>query len=236
MRKSRLTKITALRVTDPPPQTRRCDIPGCNEAGEHRAPKARDRLNQYYWFCLEHVRQYNAAWDYYAGMSIDEIEAHRRADQTWRRPSWPLGGVKGGGKGDRTVRFDLFDGFGLLDDVEIPGANRVHGRQNGGNGQRHGGRDGRGDGAAFGHSPEAENLRRALAVLDLDPPVDFPTIKARYKELAKRHHPDANGGDKAAEERLKVINEAYTVLRVFYMPQGAPQAPGKGAEGRSRAT
>ncbi len=235
MRKSRLTKITALRVTDPPPQTRRCDIPGCNEAGEHRAPKSRDRLNQYYWFCLEHVRQYNAAWDYYAGMSIDEIEAHRRADQTWRRPSWPLGGVKGGAKGDRTVRFDLYDGFGILDEVEIPGANRVNGRQNGANGQRQGGqRQGRGD--AFGHSPEAENLRRALAVLDLDPPVDFPTIKARYKELAKRHHPDANGGDKAAEERLKVINEAYTVLRVFYMPQGAPQAPAKGAEGRSRAT
>jgi DnaJ-domain-containing protein 1 len=236
MRKSRLTKITALRVTDPPPQTRRCDIPGCTEAGEHRAPKARDKLNEYYWFCLEHVRQYNAAWDYYAGMSIDEIEAHRRADATWRRPSWPLGG-----KNEKTIRFDLFDGFGVLDEVEIPGANRVHGRQNG-NGRANQGR--RGDG--FSHSPEGDHLRRALAVLDLDPPVDFPTIKARYKELAKRHHPDANGGDKAAEERLKVINEAYTVLRTFYMPQNAgqsgaerPGADGDGrrpAEGRSRPT
>ena len=67
-----------------------------------------------------------------------------------------------------------------------------------------------------------EALRRAFAVLDLEPPVEFKAVKARYKELVKRHHPDANGGDRAAEERLKTINEAYTVLKGFYMPQPMP--------------
>jgi len=197
------------RKTEPRPLQRACDVPGCQELGEFRAPKGRDKLDQHYWFCLEHVRQYNAAWDYYAGMSIDEIEAHRRADQTWRRPSWPLGGQKQG----HTIRFDLFDGMGILDDIEIAGAHRANGAGKG---------NGRDSAAGRAAKAVAEAARRALAVLDLDPPVDFATIKARYKELVKRHHPDANGGDKSAEERLKIINEAFTVLKGFYMPQASP--------------
>jgi curved DNA-binding protein CbpA len=46
------------------------------------------------------------------------------------------------------------------------------------------------------------------------------SLKARYKELVKRHHPDAHGGDKAAEERLKVINQAYSTLKTSYFPSG----------------
>ncbi|MCC7046575.1 MAG: DnaJ domain-containing protein [Alphaproteobacteria bacterium] len=206
-----LRAFSALRKLDPEPARRACDVPGCAEPGEYRAPRARDKLDQHYWFCLEHVRQYNAAWDYYAGMSIDEIEAHRRADQTWRRPSWPLGGQKNG----KTIRFDLFDGMGILDDVEIPGANRVNGADRTKSGRKD-------SGAGRAHQAIAEAARRALAVLDLDPPVDFATIKLRYKELVKRHHPDANGGDKSAEERLKVINEAFTLLKGFYLPQASP--------------
>ena len=53
-------------------------------------------------------------------------------------------------------------------------------------------------------------------ILDLTPPVTVAILKARYKELVKRHHPDANGGDKSAEEKFKEINEAYqTVLNTF---------------------
>jgi hypothetical protein len=217
MRKTRVKAFTPLRRVDPQPARRKCDVPGCAELGEHRAPKARNRLNQHYWFCLDHVRQYNEAWNYYAGMTAEEIEAHIRADQTWRRPSWPLGGGNGNGpRRPRPVRFDLFDGFGILDDFEIAGANRVNGA-GGENGRESAGKSG----ARRAGSAEAETLLRALAVLDLDPPVDFRAIKARYKALVKRHHPDANGGDRGAEERLKVINEAYTILKGFYLPQAA---------------
>ncbi|MCS6855741.1 MAG: J domain-containing protein [Elioraea sp.] len=73
------------------PATRACDSPGCPGAGAFRAPKSRDALDQYWWFCLDHVRDYNRSWDYYKGMTPEQIEAEIRRDTTWRRPSWPLG-------------------------------------------------------------------------------------------------------------------------------------------------
>lgn len=209
MRKYSLkAQASPLRKLDPKPTERHCDIPGCTGLGEYRAPKARDRLEEHYWFCLEHVRQYNQSWDYYAGMSTDEIEAHMRADQTWRRPSWPLGGQKPNHK----IRFDLFDNMGILDDVEIAGAARAQA----GRGKKEQAR------AHARAQALGEAIRKALAVLDLEPPVDFAAIKARYKALVKRHHPDANGGDREAEERLKVINEAFTTLKGFFVPQTSP--------------
>ena len=62
--------------------------------------------------------------------------------------------------------------------------------------------------------PEAPSeMRESLATLGLSWPVTMTEVKSRYRELAKRHHPDANSGDRAAEERLKVINLAYAALR-----------------------
>lgn len=172
-------------------QTRRCDHAGCTAAGEYRAPQSRTKLNDYFWFCLDHVRAYNAAWDYYKGMGAEEIEAARRADTVGWRPSWPMGGVRSG-----VHRIDpdqLRAAFGRIFDEDMlgngeetppPRAPRVM-------------------------TPEEE----ALAVMDLSLGATPEEVKARYKALVKLHHPDANGGDKAAEERLKSINQAYTFLK-----------------------
>ncbi len=170
-----------------------CEHPGCAHAGEHRAPKGRDRLNEYYWFCLEHVRAYNAAWDYYAGMTADQIEAELRRDTTWQRPSWPLGYWQ---TQEKFLRDRAVHGFGF----EFAQNAGNTGSQE--NGHRH----------RAVRTPEEE----ALALLDLAPPIDFPQIKARYRELVKIHHPDANGGDRDAEERLKQINQAYNTLKACY--------------------
>lgn len=70
---------------------RACEQEGCAEKGEFRAPKSRQSLRDYYWFCLDHVREYNKGWDFYKNMSPDEIEASRVSDVTWNRPSWPVG-------------------------------------------------------------------------------------------------------------------------------------------------
>lgn len=75
---------------DRPVRTRGCDCPGCSEPGDYRAPKSR-ALTDYYFFCLSHVRKYNASWDYFAGMSGDQIEDHIRRATVWERPTWPMG-------------------------------------------------------------------------------------------------------------------------------------------------
>lgn len=172
------------------PSLRVCDHPGCAEGGEYRAPRSRDRLGDYFWFCLEHVREYNKSWNYYAGMSDAEVEADLRRTTTWDRPTWRFG------LGDAAARGQTFrrvrDPFGVFDD---DGADDIR----------------TGPARPSSLSPEG----RAFAVMALEPPLTLEQLKRRYKELVKKHHPDANGGDRDAEERLKSINEAYTTLRRF---------------------
>jgi hypothetical protein len=162
-----------------------CDIPDCAEAGEFRAPKSRSQLNDYHWFCLDHVRAYNAGWDFYKGMSPAEVEAQLRSDTGWQRPTWPLGSL-GHAAWDEDV---------LKDPLHI-----LHGVR--GNPQRRADPD-----------KAPADLREPLATLGLSWPTTLDAVKSRYKELAKRHHPDANGGSRDAEERLKIINLAYATVR-----------------------
>ncbi|MEO3433452.1 DnaJ domain-containing protein [Inquilinus sp. CAU 1745] len=178
-------KYSRLYDYPPEPETRSCDHPGCAATGEHRAPKSRDRLNDYYWFCLDHVRQYNKAWNFYAGLSDDEVERMVRMDTVWQRQSWPMGTQR---RYEEALRERVRREFTGEDDAQS------HARREQ---PRH-------------HRTEEES---AMAVLDLDFPVDFATVKARYKTLVKQHHPDANGGSREAEEKLKTINHAYGVLK-----------------------
>ncbi len=165
-------------------------MPGCETPGEYRAPKSRRDLRDYWWLCLEHVRAYNAAWDYYKGMSPGEIEAQLRADTAWQRPSWPLGRL--GSAWDEEL---------LRDPLHLLSAGRV------------------GRAPTNGNERIPPELREPLATLGLSWPTTLAAVKTRYKELAKRHHPDANGGDRDAEERLKVINLAYAALRSRLAPE-----------------
>jgi len=180
-----------------PPQPTHCQHPDCELPGVYRAPKSRTKLNEYFWFCLDHVRDYNKAWDYYAGMSQAEIERQVRNDVVGGRPTWPLGKWGAHGPGGRTA--GPRSAF-IPDDV----AEALNG-------------------AAEDRKRRArEELRRssrlskedqALAVLELTAPVTMQEIRTRYRTLVKKLHPDANGGDKSAEEQLKVVNQAYSTLK-----------------------
>jgi hypothetical protein len=188
MHKHRFTASLSFDELDPAaPRARACDHPNCDGSGEYRAPKGRDRLNDYYWFCLEHVRAYNRAWDFYAGMTADQIEAHVRNDTTWQRPSWPMGDWRARERAMRERAFS--DAFGA---------------------------DWSGEAAQAAPSRPRTPEEEALAVLDLQAPVEFSQIKSRYRELVKQHHPDTHGGDKAAEETLKRINQAYNTLKAAF--------------------
>jgi hypothetical protein len=161
------------------PQPRCCDWPGCTAEGRYRAPRSREELRDYRWLCLEHVREHNRRWDYFAGMSPAEIERHRRADVTWHRPTWPFGAMPG----DRFFEAAFVDPLGIL-------------------GGRRPERTARGE-------PKALTMMRRLG---LEPGFTLDELKRRFKVLVKRHHPDLNGGDRAAEARLREIIEAYRYL------------------------
>jgi hypothetical protein len=175
----------------PRPQARCCDETGCAGEGLFRAPRSRDQLGDtehYLWLCLDHVRAYNASWNYYAGMNETEIEAEVRRDTVWQRPTWPLGW--------RIALNRLRDPLDVM-------------------------RDGHEAERAARKRPLSDE-EKALIVFDLDPPFTLIELKRRYKILVKLHHPDANGGDKEAEERLKVITQAYALLKArFFTPRDA---------------
>jgi hypothetical protein len=170
--------------------SRGCQHAECAEPGLYRAPRSRERLREYYWFCLEHVRAYNSAWNYCAGFSEADIEAQVRAQACWERPTWRLG--EWHTHRPEAAMASSAETFGIEGDEEA-GDNRSRQRQ-----ER--------------PQPTATD-DKALAVLGLAPAATWAEIKARYKRLVKRYHPDANGGDRQAEERLKVINQAYSTLR-----------------------
>lgn len=169
-----------------------CNHPGCSAPATHRAPKARDRLTDYYWFCLDHIREYNRSWNYCAGMTSNQVESEIRNDTVWRRPSWPLGSQAGGISGNARFRDDL-------------GIFEAAASMKGDNGQ-----------SDQPERPKTDGrIRRALRIMNFDGPATLTELKSRYKELVKRLHPDANGGDRAAEEKLKDINQAYATLKKF---------------------
>jgi DnaJ domain len=179
-----------------PPQPTHCQHPQCEQPGVYRAPKSRTQLNEYFWFCLDHVRDYNKAWDYYAGMSQAEIERHVRNDVVGGRPTWPLG--KWGAHGPRGRGYTAQSTF-IPDDVAeaLSGAQAKERRER----------------EARRRNARLSKEEQALAVLELTAPVTMQEIRTRYRALVKKLHPDANGGDKSAEERLKVVNQAYSVLK-----------------------
>ena len=134
------------------------------------------------------MRAYNRAWDFFSGMTQREIEAYLREDVTWHRPTWPLGNAR-----PQPGAWRWQDPYELF--INGGGTNGTHGASEWD--RRRPARPHR------AHARGARPARRTSPVQEL---------KARYKQLAKRHHPDLHGGDKKAEERLKLINEAYTYL------------------------
>ncbi|HEY8004278.1 MAG TPA: J domain-containing protein [Phenylobacterium sp.] len=177
------------------PGERECDHPGCLKAATARAPKSRDMLNEHYWFCQPHAAEYNRNWNFFAGMSEGEVR-RRQQDElfTGGRPTWEM---KAGRFSREAAAFQhrFRRGEGYRDPYNLFGKNA--GRPTA--------------------EPDDRRLgkieRNALADLDLDAHADGPKIRTRYTELVRRLHPDANGGDRAGENRLQRVIKAYQTLR-----------------------
>ena len=177
----------------------RCEWAGCEAAGGHPAPKGRGHEGEYHCFCLDHVRLYNKSYNYFSGMGAEAVADFVEDAVTGHRPTWNMG-VNPDSKTGRTR---------ARDDFEIP---KNWSRRSG---------DPR---LQFGRfracATRPEPLRRAkplekkaLETLGLPETAGPDEIRARYKDLVKRHHPDANGGDRSQEERLREIIQAHKLLR-----------------------
>jgi hypothetical protein len=174
-----------------------CDWPSCREDATHRAPKGRLREGEYWRFCLHHVREYNHSYNFFAGMSEDAIARYQKEAITGHRPTWKIGvnGKRSAASGPHNGNWQFFadDPFGLFQDAG--GAARFQERN-----------------AAEGRVVRNAE-RKALDVLGLEPSVSSADIKARFKVLVKRHHPDANGGDRSCEDQLREIIQSYNYLK-----------------------
>lgn len=166
-----------------------CAMEGCREPGNFKAPRRRDNPRDFQWLCEEHVREFNKKWNYFEGMSQDEIYAHQKDATTGHRPTWRMDQI--GPDIDRKME----EAYGRLF----------------------------GDGTSFKakSAPVSGKTRDALAQLDLEHPCAKAKIKSQYRELVKKYHPDANGGDAKAEETFKKITLAYQHLMTHYAEQNS---------------
>ena len=176
---------------------RLCNAPGCDQPGEFRAPGVRasgfDGPGDYRWFCLDHVRAFNAGYDFFAGMTPDEILAAQSPLAGWdthSRAFRPDAGI------DAAPRWADF-----ADPLEAIAARTKARRQDHRNAQ---------EAAQRGIGPEE---RAAYEVLGLAFDADRRALRSRYSELVRRYHPDCNGGDRSHEGRLQQVVEAYNRLK-----------------------
>jgi hypothetical protein len=174
-------------------QSRRCARPGCPEAGEFRAPGgvpgSSNGPGSYVYLCLDHVRAFNAGYDWFAGMTREEIEDAQMPLAGWAETSTTWRATTGVDQPPRWSDFrDPLDAISARFRERMPKA--------------------RSDGAVL--TPED---RRALRQLGLDEQADRSALRARYTELLHRYHPDRNGGDRSQEKKLQQVVEAYQLLR-----------------------
>lgn len=174
----------------------RCQWDGCEEAGTHRAPVGRLREGEYFRFCFDHVREYNKGFNYFSGLADSEIARFQKEALTGHRPTWKMGAGSGTRSAPdyaqlRSGRAGYYRN--LRDPFNLFGSWREQG------------------------APPERKARpleaKALETLGLDAKATGADIKARYKQLVKRHHPDANGGDRGTEDRFRDVLNAYRVLK-----------------------
>ncbi|MEO0327034.1 MAG: DnaJ domain-containing protein [Pseudomonadota bacterium] len=170
-----------------------CQWEGCDKPGTHKAPMGRDREGQYLNLCIEHVREYNKSYNYFSGLADDDIAKIQKDALTGNRPTWTVGVNKDGKK----TPYSDGDPRAAIADRMIARSMRRTGQVSGG-------------GVARKLRPLE---KKAFADLGIPASASADEVKMKYKALVKQHHPDTNGGDRSAEERLRQIIQSYKILK-----------------------
>jgi len=170
-----------------------CQWDGCKQPGTHKAPVGRMREGEYFRFCFDHVREYNKGFNYFSGLADGDIARFQKEALTGHRPTWTIGsnGSARSAPDFAQQRSGRAGYYNRMRDPHNPFGAQGAPRQR-----------------------KAKPLEaKALETLGLDSRATGSDIKARYKELVKRHHPDANGGDRGSEDRFRDVLQAYRVLK-----------------------
>jgi hypothetical protein len=165
-----------------------CEAPDCAEQGLYRAPKGPDKLDDFHWFCREHVREYNLKWNFFDGTTEAEMNAQLDRDRVWDRPTKPF---------KQTAEERAWARLGVDDPHQVLGENATRNP---------------GKGTATGRKlPPPE--RRAVEILEAKDHWTKAEIRKSYKALIKILHPDMNGGDRSDEDRLQEVVWAWDQIK-----------------------
>jgi hypothetical protein len=176
-----------------------CEWTGCAEPGLYPAPKGRGKEGEYHRFCLDHVRHYNKTYNYFSGMPDEDVAKHQKEDVIGHRPTWFVGVNSAGRGGTRPAerRNGFAHRFAPHDPLGLFGTGKANEQKLNAEPDR----------------PLRRAERKCLRQLDLEDGASKAEIKARFKDLVKRHHPDLNRGDRRSEDKLREVIQAYNYLR-----------------------
>ncbi|MFT6452054.1 MAG: hypothetical protein ACJA06_001543 [Halocynthiibacter sp.] len=169
--------------------TRECEHEGCTEQGQYRAPKSPDVLDDYKWFCKDHVREYNLKWNFFNGTTEAEMEAQMAASRVGDRPTKPM--RKPGDEARAWSRLGIDDPHQVL----------------GGNATQNPGK------SVTGTRKLPATERKAVDILEAKDHWNKAEVRKQYKSLIKVLHPDMNGGDRSHEEQLQEVVWAWEQIK-----------------------
>ena len=168
---------------------RKCEHEGCQEAGQYRAPKSPDVLDEFFWFCKDHVREYNLKWNFFHGQTEEEFAEQVDKDRVWERETKPFATT-----GEEARAWSR---LGVDDPHQILGENAT---QNPGK-------------SITGTRKLPPKERRAIDILEAKDHWTKAEIRKSYKALIKVLHPDMNGGDRGHEDQLSEVVWAWDQIK-----------------------
>ena len=164
-----------------------CEWLSCKESGKFKAPQERDNSRKYKWLCEEHIKLFNKNWNYFDGMSQNEIEKFLKSDVTWHRPTQQFGSADN--------FFNILWNNALSDKFKFFKQNGNFNNLN--------------------HKSLSKKDRDAFEIMGLKPGTEWSDIQKKFKTLVKKLHPDRNAGNKQLEDKLKKITLAYSHLKLI---------------------
>ena len=164
-----------------------CEWKNCKEFGTYKAPAEKDNSKNFKLLCKEHIKMFNKNWDYFDGMSQEEIKIFLKSDLTWHKP---------------TQKFASSDNFfNILWNNALSDKFKIF--------------EGNGKNYKYKDKELCEKDKDAFYIMELKFNDDWTTIQKKFKTLVKKFHPDKNSGNKEYEDKLKKITLAYSHLKMI---------------------